>query len=243
MTQRPEVPSGRSATATHARGPVRFERVAHRGAPKERVENTLPGFLLALDHGADAVELDVHTTRDDEVVVHHDHTLQGHVIASSSWVDLSRLDLGGGYTMPRLADVLDAIGDRGTAYIELKGLHIESATIRIARKHGHRFALHSFDPGAIARVRKEAPDIPRGILLDRDTPHPVDELRRMVGLLGPRDVWPHWTLVDDSLVHTARELGVRVITWTVNSAESARTLASLGVDGLCSDDVRLLTNL
>ena len=222
---------------------ARFERVAHRGAPKERIENTLPGFMLALEHGAEAIELDVHVTSDGEVVVHHDYVAAGHVIASSTWRDLSVLDLGSGSTMPRLADVLDAIGDRAVTYIELKGVHIEHAVIATARQHGHRFALHSFDPDAIKRVETEAPDIARGILLDRGTPHPADELRRLVDRLRPRDVWPHWSLVDPSLMEAAREAGVRVIVWTVNSVDMARALASIAVDGLCTDDVRLLNNL
>jgi len=243
MPQHPGASPNPSDARRAGGGAAGFERIAHRGAPRERVENTLPGFLVALEHGADAIELDVHVTSDGEVVVHHDHVVAGHVIASSFWPDLSGLDLGGGLSIPRLADVLNAIGERATAYIELKGLHIEQAVIGIATQHGHRFALHSFDPDAIERVKRKAPDLARGILLDRDTPNAADELRRVVTRLRPRDVWPHWSLVDDALMRTARDQGVRIIPWTVNSAETARTLAALGVDGICTDDVRLLTNL
>jgi glycerophosphoryl diester phosphodiesterase len=216
--------------------------VAHRGAPRERIENTLPGFLLALERGADAIELDVHVSEDGEVVVHHDYAFKEHVIASSTWKDLSALDLGNGASIPRLADVLDAVGDHATTYIELKGVHIEHAVIEVARKHGHRYALHSFDPDAIARVAAEAPDMARGILLDREMPHADVELRRVVRRLQPRDVWPHWSLIDETLMQAARELGVRVIAWTVNSSESARELAALGVAGLCTDDIRFLSH-
>ena len=48
------------------------ELIGHRGAPRERPENTIASFLRALDLGADAIELDVHATRDGVVVVHHD---------------------------------------------------------------------------------------------------------------------------------------------------------------------------
>ena len=48
---------------------ARPERIAHRGAPREFDENTLPGFLRSVERGADAVELDVHLTRDGQVVV------------------------------------------------------------------------------------------------------------------------------------------------------------------------------
>src|SRR5438270_12984091 len=120
---------------------VRFEKVAHRGAPRERVENTLPGFLLALERGADAVELDVHVPSDHVVVVHHDDVVQGQRIAPSSWETLSRVDLGRGARIPRLDEVLKTIGDRATVYVELKGQGIEDAVIEVARAHGRRYAL------------------------------------------------------------------------------------------------------
>lgn len=220
-----------------------FERVAHRGSPRERLENTLPSFLLALEHGADAVELDAHVTSDGVVVVHHDDAVQRRAIARTSWRELSEIDLGSGARIPRLKGVLDAIGDRATVYIELKGVHIEDAVIAVARKHGRRFALHSFDHDAIARVAKSAPDISRGVLFDKDTKQVVNALRTAVDRVHPRDVWPHWTLVNRDLMETADRLGVRVVTWTVNSARRARTVASMGVSGICSDDVRLLANL
>jgi glycerophosphoryl diester phosphodiesterase len=221
----------------------RPERIGHRGVPREKLENTLPSFTLALERGADAVELDVHVTDDGEVVVHHDYTVQNHRIASTRWDDLGRFDLGGGCAIPRLADVLDAIGNRATAYIELKGVHIETAVIAVARTHGQRYALHSFDHDAIDRVRRAAPDIARGVLFDRETPRAADQMKAVVSRVQPRDVWPHWSLVDAEFMRIAHALGVRVIPWTVNSSETARELTSLGVDGICSDDVRLLVNL
>jgi glycerophosphoryl diester phosphodiesterase len=202
----------------------------------------MPSFLLALGHGADGLELDAHVTKDGVVVVHHDEMVKQRPITDATWRELSRIDLGGGH-IPKLQDVLDAVGDRATVYIELKGQRIEERVIDVARKHGHRFAMHSFDHDAIARIEKRAPEIPRGILFDRDTPQPLDQLRRQVERLRPRDVWPHWSLVTEQFVTTARELGARVIVWTVNSPGTAGILASLGVDGVCTDDVRLLANL
>jgi glycerophosphoryl diester phosphodiesterase len=225
--------------------PVKLERVAHRGMPRERVENTLPGFLLAVERGADAIELDVHVTRDGVVVVHHDPVVQSHSIAETSWTDLSQIDLGGRVRVPRLQDVFDAISDRATVYVELKGAGVEESVIQLARRHGRRFALHSFDHDAIGRVRKSAPDIARGILFDRDTRDPAAQLRRAVAHTQPRDVWPHWSLIDANFVNVARGLDTRVIAWTVNSLEVARRLMSLdgGVDAICTDDVTLLDNL
>lgn len=218
----------------------RVERVAHRGSPRERLENTLDGFLLALEHGADAIELDVHCTSDREVVVFHDFSVAGLPVADTSWKALAGLDLGGGARIPRLADVLTAVGDRAMIYIELKGVRIEEEVLDTARQCGRRFALHSFDHDAIERVARAAPEVRRGILLDRDIPNARDALRDGVARTGATDVWPHWTLVDKELTGLARESGARVITWTVNARDVAEAMLKAGVDGICTDDVRLL---
>jgi glycerophosphoryl diester phosphodiesterase len=228
--------------APDARFP-RFERVAHRGSPKEQPENTLAGFLLALERGADAVELDAHVTKDRVVVVHHDDVVQRRAIAQTKWRELSKIDLGAGARIPRLQDVLEAIAERATVYVELKGQAIEKEAVEVVRKFGGRFALHSFDHDAIERVGRMAPDIPRGVLLDRDTPRPMDALRQVIERIRPRDVWPHWSLANEQFVRLAHELGTRVIVWTVNSPGTAGIFVSLGVDGVCTDDVSLLANL
>ena len=222
---------------------ARFERVAHRGLPRERAENTLPGFLLALDRGADAVELDTHVTQDGVVIVHHDDAVGGRSIAETDWRDLRDMDLGRGARIPRLDDVLDALGDRAAVYVELKGRRIEERVASVVRAQGRRFALHSFDHDAIARLAQLAPDLSRGILFDKATANPREALREAVARVHPRDVWPHWSLVDQRFVELAHELGTRVIVWTVNSAATARALVAQGVDAVCTDDVQILADI
>jgi glycerophosphoryl diester phosphodiesterase len=62
-------------------------------------------------------------------------------------------------------------------------------------------------------------------------------------LTGARDVWPRWDLIDAELVASAHAAGARLIAWTVNSVAAAQALVGIGVDGLCTDDVRLLDAL
>lgn len=223
--------------------PAGLERVAHRGSPRERMENTLPGFVLALEHGADAVELDVHATADGVAVVHHDADVSGRPIIRTNWSELALTDLGNGARIPTLQDVLLAIGDRATVYVELKGSGVEAPAIATVRQFGRRYALHSFDHDAIARAAGLAPEIARGVLLDRGTASAPGVLRAAVHRTRARDVWPHWTLVDTPLMDAARQANVRVIPWTVNSADVAGQLAQLGVAAVCTDDVRLLAKL
>jgi glycerophosphoryl diester phosphodiesterase len=238
------MPPGPEPTATTAgTAPSgRIERVAHRGTPRERVENTIPAFLRAIELGADTIELDAHVSLDGEVVVHHDDAVADLTIADATWAQLSAVDLGGGARIPRLADALAAIGDGAVVYIELKGRDIEREVLAVARAHGRRYAMHSFDLDAVARLAHVAPEVTRGILLERGTADPAAVMRNRVGMTRPRDVWPHHSLVDAHFMTAARGLGLRVIPWTVNDTRMAERFAALGVAGMCTDDLSVLAN-
>ena len=218
------------------------EPVGHRGIPHLWPENTLRGFELAVECGAEAIELDVHRTSDGEVVVHHDPVAGGMSIISTPWKTLSEVRLAKDERIPRLTDVFRSVGSRVTVYIELKGQDVERAAIDVARKTGGSFAVHSFDHDAVGRAAAYAGDVPRGILLDKGTPDAISAMQEAVRRVDARDVWPHRTLVDISFVQAARAIGARVIVWTVNEAAEARRLKTLGVDGICGDDVRILVN-
>lgn len=214
------------------------ERIAHRGAKREFPENTLSSFRRAFELGADAVELDVHATKDGVVVVHHDPTLGRHgpAIRDLTWLELEqRTDA----EVPCLQHVLEAVPASATAYVEIKALGIERAVSEALGSVPVRCAVHSFDHATIVRMREIAPRIARGVLFDGSLAALDDVLSRSAA----RDVWPQWKLIDQALVNTIHVRGCRVIAWTVNSREDAQRLAALGVDGICSDDVRLLEEL
>jgi glycerophosphoryl diester phosphodiesterase len=222
------------------------ERIGHRGAKRELPENTLPAFQRAFERGANAIELDVHATRDGVVVVHHDPTLggsaaglRGQAIAGLSWTELSAVELAKGVGVPRLTDVLTAVPAGRTAYVEIKGVGIEPLVAAALVASPTRCAVHAFDHEAVRRMRTLAPELPRGILLDES---PAD-IERMMSAAGARDVWPEWTLIGRGLVDRVHAAGGRVIAWTVNDRYAAEQLIDLGVDGLCTDDVRLLDDL
>jgi glycerophosphoryl diester phosphodiesterase len=234
------------AAHNQSKRPQRLERIGHRGAPRELPENTLASFERALLRGAKAIELDVHATADGVIVVHHDPALGRHVepndlrgasIASMTWADLSTVELTPGSTIPRLTDVFELIGGRATIYVELKGRGIERHVAQAIAQSSCRCAVHSFDHDAIARLRVLAPGIPRGILFDR---YPGD-LVTVMKYSGARDVWPTWRFINRSLVDAVHAHGGRVIAWTVNSGAAAFQLAAIGVDGVCSDDLRHIT--
>lgn len=219
--------------------PRPVEHIAHRGAKRELAENTIAAFRRAVERGADAIELDVHATSDGVVVVHHDPELElpagrRRVIAESTWRDVTHM-LG---ALPRLTDVLEAVPERVGLYVEIKGAAIEPMVAEALRGSA-RCVVHSFDHTAIALMSRILPEVPRGILFDH---YPAD-IEASMRFASARDVWPEWSLIDERLVSSVHALGGRVIAWTVNSREDAARLVALGVDGLCTDDVRLLEGL
>lgn len=221
------------------------ELVAHRGASRRRTENTLAAFRVALDEGADAIELDVHATMDGVVVVHHDAVAldfeRGETLTLSdvAWSRVSAARIAGEERIPRLTDVLALAASRARVYVEIKGRRIEHLVVKAIRASQADCAIHSFDHTAIGTVRDIAPDIPRGLLLDAGDPaaHRAAELLR---LHDARDLWPHRSLVDRALVDAVHQAGRRIVVWTVNGAAEARRLSAFGVDALCSDDLPVI---
>ena len=213
------------------------ELIGHRGAPRERPENTIASFLRALDLGADAIELDVHATRDGVVVVHHDFVLQGRPIADMTAAEVAALRVAG-EPIPTLSEVFDTLGSRATVYVEIKGRAIEQRVIgAIARSSTARAVpIHSFDHRAVARARALEPALTAGILLVSYLVEPAHALRAA----GARDYWQEWTMIDDNLVRAIHDARGRVIAWTVNDPEEARHLAALGVDAICTDQLQLI---
>jgi glycerophosphoryl diester phosphodiesterase len=220
------------------------EIIAHRGASRERIENTLPAFVRAAELGADGIELDVHATRNGIVVVHHDAVpegtpenpeLAGVPIASLTLKELRKISLAPNTGIPALAQVLRTVRAPVRMYIEIKGRGIESAvaeTIR-ASPEPERCAVHGFDHRVVRRMRELAPEIPGGVLSASYLIDPVHALTAA----GARDYWIWWEHVDQALCDAVHEANGRVIVWTVNDPALAVSLAALGVDGLCTDDV------
>lgn len=217
--------------------PTQPLRIAHRGMPLQAVENTLDSFQRALDEGADGLEVDVHATSDGEIVLHHDASLaSGPTIATSTLHELRRHEVDAGVPIPTLPELCALVSGRATLFVELKGAGIERRVLRALGEYGGAVALHSFDHAMITRVARIDSSLRLGILFE-DAPVTVAQAMSETGAL---DVWPHWTLVTADLVAAVHDAGGRVIPWTVNDERDAHTLAALGVDALCGDDVRRL---
>lgn len=218
------------------------EAIAHRGVRDRYPENSLPAFVAALDAGADAIELDVHASRDAVPVVHHDATLPtssssplaGRSIAALDSADLVTFELSHGVVLPTLEEILMAVTPRAKVYVEIKGADVEDSVARVLARipsAESSCAVHSFDHRIVQRFRTLAPTISAGILL---VGYPVDAAS-LLASAGARDLWESAEFIDDDLVTSIHRAGGRVIAWTSNDRADWKRLRDLGVDGICTD--------
>jgi glycerophosphoryl diester phosphodiesterase len=243
-------PGREARLAAWQRAPGRRPFVlGHRGAREAAPENSLRAFELALDEGADGVELDVRLDGDGRVVVLHDADLarvsrgtEKRLAEELGAAELAGVDLGGGERVPLLVDVLRVFRERGARVnVELKrdvgrpGLLLAGVegAVRASGAPPELVIFSSFRPGFVAALARRMPAYPRAWLVHarqrvvRDAP--------FFRLLGSDGVHPEWTLVTAaSLARWKRGASV-VNVWTVNDGAEARRLADLGVDAIISD--------
>lgn len=229
---------------------------AHRGASAHAPENTLSAFQLAAEDGADGIEFDVKLTKDDQVVAHHDTTLdrttdgQGQ-LKDFTLAELKKLDAGAwfseqyrGERIPILDEIFEAVGGKLFMNIELTNYAAPfdqlvdkvAETVKRHRMEG-QILYSSFLPHNLIRAGALTPGLPRGQLA---LPGPAGWWQRgWGGLLHLQADHPFSADVSAASLERSHTRGRRVYTWTVNQAEEMRRLQSLGVDGIITDDPAL----
>jgi glycerophosphoryl diester phosphodiesterase len=209
--------------------------IAHRGASGYEYENSRAAFRRAVMLDADGVELDVHSTRDGGIVVHHDPEIPGvGPIAELSLAEARRARIRNGETLPLLTEVLELVGERDV-WVELKSLppaHDQCLLEVLDRGPApERYAVHSFDHRIVFRLGELRPSLRRGILLSAYLRDPISVMRTV----GATTLWQEWQQVDQELVNRVHEAGCAVIAWTVNELGDLDRMVRLGVDGLCGN--------
>jgi glycerophosphoryl diester phosphodiesterase len=225
-------------------------RVGHRGAKGHAPENTMISFMTGADLGVDAVETDVQLSKDGEVVLIHDHTVDrttnGHgFVKDMTLAELKRLDAGGWYDprfsgerIPTLAELLTWAKDRVGVAVEIKNgpiyyPGIAEKTIRLVRQHGmeRQAILISFDHFVLREAKKIAPEIATGILYVAGL---VDAVAAARAALAD-SLNPHWAYVTPELVRAAHAAGLAISPWNPDDLATLRLLSDVGVDSAGTD--------
>jgi glycerophosphoryl diester phosphodiesterase len=222
---------------------------AHRGSSCDGPENTMAAFRRAVDLGVASIELDVHETRDGELVVMHDTTVDrttaGHgAIAEMTLAALRELDCGrwkgdafAGERVPTLEEVLALVTPRNVRLnVEVKAFTVGSVAPRrlagLLRRYAPASGGHvvsSFAVAALRGVREADPGIALAILGNAP--------EALATALEQRFGWMHVafrTLTAD-LAATARAHGIQIMVWTLNEPELLAHYSALGVRKVCTD--------
>lgn len=234
--------------------------VAHRGASAQAPENTMEAFRLAVELGADAIELDVHLTDDGQLAVIHDETLdrttdRGGPVASLTMDDIRAADAGAnfhrtddagfafrgrGLRVPSLPEVLEWLPPSLGLVIEIKARAAVDSLVEALRGHpvrdGDRLQVISFDQPSIERIHELDPSIPTGYLLVPG--ESVEPALTWASSRGHAAVHP-WEgdlgLDPMPTLAQAQAFGLRVGCYVVNDPTRMQHLAACGIWGFVTD--------
>jgi len=243
-------------------------RIGHKGADAIAPGNTPESFAAAVEAGVDAIELDVLRPRAD--FANPDEWRNAPAGPSESneplliahdWGDAKRRD------PLTLAECLDLFArpplDKIRLNLDLKvaGREDEIATAIRERNLTRRAMTSTMEVRSVEYLRDHVPDLVRGWTLPRvhrdysrgTLMRPIflagsavlrarlpALVRRRAPELGAWAVWIYHPLITRQLIAAAHSVDVQVIAWTVDDPERIDELVTLGVDGICSNDPRLL---
>jgi len=222
----------------------------HRGAKGEAPENTLVSFEQCLQHGVRRCELDLHLSRDGELMVIHDPTLKrttgrrGKVVQhdADELVNYDAREGGPGWKtpcpIPRLSELFEKC-DFEHWQLEVKSAsrvraaRTVMAIKKLAEQHRllDRITVTSSSREVLRALNRLAPEISRGLVAEHNWLDPLKVARQYgCSLLALK-----WTLCTPERLEKARKQGLHVSVWTVNEPALMRRLADFGVDSLITD--------
>jgi glycerophosphoryl diester phosphodiesterase len=227
--------------------------IAHRGFSGGAPENTLAAFKKAIDLGVDMIELDVLLSKDGQIVVIHDDTLNRTTNGKGRVTDytldeLKQLDAGSwfetqfsGEKIPTLKEVLELTRGQMLLNIELKKgdlgrytmMDLADRSLQEVEEVGmlNQVVFASFDPSAIDRILEKNPQIPVALIYNQSWtfPHEVTGGRSISVLSCSGKV------LTETNISKAHQRGMKVIAWTLNTEEHMQHFLNMGVDGIVTD--------
>ena len=238
---------------------------AHRGASAERPENTMPAFERAVELGRElsiALEMDVHLTRDDQLVVAHDDSCFRTTGTQLAWTELTmaeveRLDAGWGFVTadgdrpfagksiraPRFEAVLEAFPNQ-RINVDIKGEKSVAIMLELVRKRGaeDRVTIASFQLRTLVEMRRKG--------YAGETALSMTEVATLAALPGlawrqlpftgtaaqvPTHAGP-LRFDRPAFIAKCHSVGIRVDFWVIDDPDEAKRLLALGADGIMTNE-------
>lgn len=219
------------------KGPFYGRYFAHRGlhtADGSAPENSLTAFRMAANVGY-GVELDVHLTKDGQVVVFHDHDLERMTgakgkIEDRTYAELRELRLAGsGEQIPLLTEVLEVLSGVSPVILEVKPgprrKELCAEVVKLLKNYPGDVCVECFDPRVLWWFRRHAPGYLRGQLAmpmehyEKDVPRPLAFLlsRGLLNFLGRPQFMAYEIGPKPLTVRLAEKLGAMRVCWTSRS--------------------------
>ncbi|WP_326648229.1 MULTISPECIES: glycerophosphodiester phosphodiesterase family protein [unclassified Streptomyces] len=213
-----------------------FLTIGHRGVMGVEPENTLRSFIRAEQAGMDAIELDLHLSKDGALVAMHDADVDRTTggsgpIADKTLAELRELDAGDGERVPVFEEVLDAV--RAPLQAEIKDVAAAQALAEVLRRRDlvHRVEVSSFHDDAIAEVATLVPGVRTVLIASRWGADVVDRAKAV----GAASLALNIRRLTLETVEHAHGEGLRVIGWVVNTQDHLRLVRALELDGATTD--------
>jgi glycerophosphoryl diester phosphodiesterase len=229
---------------------ARVHVIAHRGGPRYAPENTLAAFRNAIAQGADDLEFDVQMTKDGELVVIHDETVDRTTDGTGAVRDLTlaeirALDAGNGERVPTFREVLDLARSAGVnVFPEAKSAHLypgleEKMLAELeAVDYLEHAVIQSFEADSLVRLRELNPNVRLCAL------YGLWKLSVSAPPAAAEYVCPmaEMVLLNPYVIRQAHDAGRQVIVWfgAVENPLLFQWMQFFGVDGLMADDPALL---
>ncbi len=212
-----------------------FLKIGHRGAKAYEVENTNESFKKAVALGANAIEFDVRRSEDGELIICHDDNLKRVFnidlpVREASLADLKKATEN---RLVTLAEALQSVGNSvKKILVELKETGHERKVLDTVKKakQEERVIIISFHAEALDAIRTLDKKIETGLIYTKFK-NPVQAALK----LQARYLLPLYRFTHTKDIEKAHKNDLKVIVWTINSAEEAQTFIAKGVDGIASD--------
>lgn len=215
---------------------------SHAACKGHAPENTLAGIRKALDLRADAIEIDLHCTRDAVPVLIHDRTLDRTTDGSGPIAELTlrqarKLDAGDGERIPTLREVLAEVDGRALLVLEIKAPEIEEEVLAVVRRSKALgwCAVHSFRSEIVGRIRTLEPMMPCSLLVSGERTKDWAKVFDLALSLNAQGVALYHKDATAAVVRAAHLRELRCSSWTANKQTDIRRLAAAGVDAITSD--------
>lgn len=234
--------------------PQSIIKVAHRGVPSLVPENTIASYKFALTLNIDMLEIDIHRTRDNKLVIMHDPTtertsLEKGIIKNLTYKELQKYDIGKwkgeafiGERIPLFDDVLHLIRNTDIKLlIEVKqpekypGIEEQILESLIANDiNEQQITIQSFNKKSIQKFKSLNSRIELGVLIKKKDRFISRDSIRKIGEYATF-INPNYKIVTKKFVDEAHKVNMKVMPYTINDDETVGKMINLNVDGIITD--------